>query len=81
MADWLIGLLFPPMLLVPTMGALSRVPCRAGIGLELRRKALHVSIGLTALGFPLVFESTAVLGLACALALAWMLALGQTPAR
>jgi len=74
MSDTMISLLLPPLLLVPAMGLLSRAGGSGAIASELRRKSLHVGVGLTALAFPLYLDSTPRVLTALALVLAWMLA-------
>ena len=75
-----LALLLPSLLMVPAMGLLSR---RRGSGLldgELRRKALHVGIGLAALVFPALLREPATIVFALALVIAWLLAVRYVPA-
>jgi len=66
------ALLLPPMLLLPLMGILSRFHGATTLTQELRRKALHVSVGLTALAFPALFTETWMIVIALGLILTWM---------
>ena len=49
----LILVVIPLALLLPAMGLLSRMNSSHIVVQELKRKALHISVGLTALSFPL----------------------------
>ena len=79
MGDTMISLLLPPLLLVPVMGMLSRGASNGVLAAELRRKALHISIGLAALGFPLCLDTPARVVIALGLVLAWMGAVRGIP--
>ena len=68
------ALLLPPILLVPLMGILSRFHGTTVLAQELRRKALHVGVGLTALAFPTLFRDPWTITIALGLILAWMTA-------
>ena len=79
MSDSMISLLLPPLLLVPVMGMLSRGAGNGVLTAELRRKALHIGIGLAALGFPLYLHTPARVVIALGLVLAWMAAVRVIP--
>ena len=46
---------------------------------ELKRKALHIGVGLTALSFPLFLNDTWTTVAACGLAVVWLLAVRYVP--
>lgn len=73
------SLAWPPLLLVPAMGLLSRSSTRRALGPEIRRKLLHVGTGLLALSFPLYLQSTWLVGLTLVLIVSWMLAVRMQP--
>ena len=75
-----VALLLPSLLIVPAMGLLSRVRSRSLLGAEIRRKALHVSVGLVGLSFPFLLREPASIVFALALVVAWMLAVRFVPA-
>ncbi len=78
----LIALLIPPMLLVPAMGLLSAIESSTELGQELKRKTLHVAIGLAALSFPMLLTEPWMIVAALGLVLAWMGAVRRwTPLR
>jgi len=56
------------------MGTLSRVNNSHVIGQELKRKALHISVGLTALSFPLFLSEKWMIIASIGLVVAWLLA-------
>ena len=66
--------LAPPLLIVPAMGFLSRLRCESPVMTEIRRKALHVSIGFAALGFPYLLTQPWMVLSGLMLVAAWMLA-------
>ena len=70
----LLSLLLPPLLLVPAMGLLSQIQSQSPIAIEIRRKALHISIGLAALAFPLFLTSTWMVIVTMSLVVTWMVA-------
>jgi phytol kinase len=78
-SDTMISLLLPPLLLVPLMGMLSQGAGNGVLTAELRRKALHISVGLAALGFPLCLDTPARVVIALGLVLAWMAAVRGMP--
>jgi len=73
MESSLLALVLPPLTLVPVMGLLSRAKSNNAVQAELRRKALHVSIGFMSLFLPLVLTETWLIIAACLLAFGWML--------
>jgi phytol kinase len=75
----LFALAIPPLLLIPAMGLLSRIRSSLDITEELKRKALHVATGLTALSFPLYFTSPWMVCAALGMVLAWMIAVRRLP--
>ncbi len=76
----MFALLAPSLLLVPAMGLLSRIDGSSPVRQEIRRKSLHVLVGLVALSFPLFLTNGALVIAALGLALAWMLAVRSVPA-
>ena len=50
----------PSLLVVPAMGLLSRISADSPFATEVRRKALHVAVGLAALSFPLFLTTPAM---------------------
>ena len=54
-----VSILLPSLLVVPAMGLLSSNRSESAIGAELKRKALHVGVGVAALTFPLLLETAA----------------------
>ena len=75
----LVALVVPPMLIVPAMGLLSRVRSTSPLGCELRRKSLHISIGLAALTFPLLLTRPWMVVTALAAVAAWMICVRRIP--
>jgi phytol kinase len=71
--------LLPPLLLVPAMGILSSVKSSSALGCELRRKALHVGVGLTSLSFPLILTESWMVLFALSMIGAWMIAVRRVP--
>ena len=69
----LVALLLPPILIIPTMGLLSRVRSTSPLGRELRRKALHVSTGLAALAFPYLLTQRWMVVTAFGAVFAWLI--------
>ena len=76
----LLPIAIPFVLLVAAMGMLSRIGSGHVIARELKRKALHISVGLTALSFPLFLNETWMIVAALGLVVAWLLAVRQIPA-
>lgn len=76
----LIALVLPSLLIVPAMGLLSRIRSQSLLGAEIRRKALHVSIGLVALSFPAMLREPGSIVCAFVLVIAWMVAVRKIPA-
>jgi len=79
MQDSLLLFILPPLLLVPAMGLLSMIRSTHAIGRELKRKSLHVAIGLSALVFPQVLSEPWMVVSGLALAVAWMHAVRILP--
>ena len=79
MEDSVLLLILPPLLLVPAMGLLSMIRSTHKIGQELKRKSLHVGIGLAALSFPLVLTKPWMVVGGLSLAVAWMTAVRILP--
>ncbi len=75
-----IPIAIPPVMLFSAMGMLSRIDSRHVIARELKRKALHISVGLTALSFPLFLTETWMIITALGLVVAWLLAVRRIPA-
>jgi len=69
----------PPVLLFSAMGMLSQISDGHIIVKELKRKALHIGVGLTALSFPLFLNDTWTIVAACGLAVVWLLAVRYVP--
>lgn len=69
----------PPVLLLSVMGVLSRINSDRAIVRELKRKALHISVGLTALSFPLFLHERWMIIAALGLAVAWLMAVRSIP--
>lgn len=80
MASPYFALLLPSLLVVPAMALLSRMKTQSPLGTELRRKALHIGVGLTALTFPLFLTGPAAVSMALLLVIAWMLLVRSVPA-
>ena len=76
----LFALVLPSLLIVPAMGLLSRIRGETPLGTEIRRKALHVSVGLAALGFPALLQGSGTIFCAFILVIAWMVAVRFVPA-
>jgi phytol kinase len=79
MDNSLAALVLPPMLIVPAMGLLSRVRSTSPLGCELRRKALHISIGLAALTFPYLLTRPWMVLTALATVAVWMICVRRNP--
>ncbi len=54
----IVAVAIPPVLLFSAMGMLSQISDGHLIVKELKRKALHIGVGLTALSFPLFLNDT-----------------------
>jgi phytol kinase len=76
----IFALVLPSLLIVPAMGLLSSVRSHSPIGQEIRRKALHLSIGLAALSFPYLLAEPWMVIAASLLVISWMLAVRMIPA-
>ena len=76
----LIPIAIPPVLLFSAMGILSRINNSHIIVRELKRKALHICVGLAALSFPLFLNETWMVITALGLVVAWLMAVRQIPA-
>jgi phytol kinase len=61
------------------MGLLSRVKSKSPLGNELKRKSLHIGVGLTALSFPIFLTDVWMVLGAVALVLTWMAAVRLLP--
>jgi len=70
----------PSLLLVPAMGMLSRIRSSSALGRELRRKALHVGVGTSALFFPYVLTEAWMILCALGLIGGWMVGVRRIPA-
>lgn len=70
----------PPVLLFSAMGMLSQISNGHTIIRELKRKALHIGIGLTALAFPIFLDETWKVIVALGTAVAWLFAVRFVPA-
>ena len=79
MQDSMLLLVLPPLLLVPAMGLLSMIRSTHALGRELKRKSLHVGIGLAALVLPQLLTEPWMVVSGLALALAWMSAVRTLP--
>ena len=75
-----IPIVIPPVLLLLVMGILSRNGNSHVIVQELKRKALHISVGLTALSFPLFLNAPWMIITALGLVVAWLMAVRLIPA-
>jgi phytol kinase len=75
-----VALLLPPLLLVPAMGLLSSIESCSPVETEIRRKAFHISVGLTSLAFPLFLTRPWMVIVAVSLAVAWMTTVRHVPA-
>jgi phytol kinase len=62
------------------MGMLSQINNSHIIVQEMKRKALHICVGLTALSFPLFLNETWMIIAALGLVVAWLMAVRQIPA-
>jgi len=69
----------PPMLLFSAMGILSLIDNGHVIARELKRKALHISVGLTALSFPLFLTAPWMIVTALGLVVLWLFAVRRVP--
>ncbi len=76
----MISIAIPPLLLFSAMGILSRIDSSHIIVRELKRKALHICVGLTALSFPLFLNETWMVIAALGLVVAWLMAVRNIPA-
>ena len=71
--------LLPPLLLIPAMGILSRLKSSGAVACELRRKALHVGVGLTSLFFPYILTESWMVISALTMIACWMIAVRRVP--
>jgi phytol kinase len=69
-----IRIAIPFVLLLLGMGILSRIDISGVVGRELKRKALHISVGLIALSFPLFLTTPSMIIAALGLVMVWLLA-------
>ena len=76
----MVQIAIPLVLLILAMFILSRINSRHIIVRELKRKALHICVGLTAISFPLFLNETWKIITAVGLVLAWLMAVRQIPA-
>jgi phytol kinase len=76
----LLALFIPSLLIVPAMGLLSGIESHSAVTSELRRKALHLGVGLTALSFPLFLTNVWLVVSALGIVFSWMLAVRKIPA-
>ena len=74
-----VPIAIPSVLLISAMGILSRISSNHAISRELKRKALHISVGLTALSFPLFLKVPWMIIAALGLAVSWFLAVRRIP--
>ena len=79
MYNSLIQITIPPVTLILVMGALSRIGNGGMVARELRRKALHIGIGLTALSFPLFLNTPSKIIAVLGLVIAWFIAIRHNP--
>lgn len=78
-ASW-IAVLTPPLLMVPAMGALSRLASSVrSVEGEVARKAMHIAFGCAGLVFPLFLVDYWMILTSAALVTAWMLAVRHVP--
>jgi phytol kinase len=70
----LVLISIPPVLLLLAMAILSRIGNRGVVARELKRKALHISVGLMALSFPLFLNTPPMIIAALGLVMAWLIA-------
>ncbi len=75
-----IAIAIPPVALFLAMGILSRIGNHSPVGRELKRKALHISIGLMALSFPTFLKSPTLIIAALGLVLGWLIAVRKNAA-
>lgn len=75
----LIPIVIPIALLVSVMGVLSHINSRYLIVRELKRKALHISIGLAATSFPLFLREPWMIIAAVGLVIAWLTSVRKFP--
>lgn len=75
-----LTVLLPSLLVVPAMGLLSSIRSTGPVVAELKRKSLHVGIGVAALAFPFFLHSATAVLSALGLVVAWMLAVRRVPA-
>ena len=71
--------LLPPLLLIPAMGILSGLKSSGAVACELRRKALHVGVGLTSLFFPYILTESWMVISALTMIACWMIAVRRVP--
>jgi len=76
----MVSIAIPPVLLFLAMFALSHIDGSHIIVRELKRKALHICVGLTAISFPLFLNETWMIIAAFGLVVAWLTAVRQIPA-
>jgi len=74
-----MSIAIPPVLLFSVMGLLSRINNTRVIARELKRKALHISVGLTALSFPLFLNEPWMIIAALGLVVGWLMAVRRIP--
>jgi phytol kinase len=75
----LILIAIPVGLLMFVMGVLSQIDSSHLIARELKRKALHISIGLAAISFPLFLREPWMITAAVALVIVWLTLVRQVP--
>lgn len=79
MSDSLLLFILPPLLLIPAMGLTSMIRSKHALGSELKRKALHASIGISTLAVPIILNEPWTIACGLILTLAWMTAVRILP--
>lgn len=74
-----LALFIPSLLIIPAMGLLSGIESHSAVTTELRRKALHLGVGFTALSFPLFLTNGWSVAAALTMVFLWMLAVRKIP--
>ena len=75
----IIPIAIPSVLLLTAMGVLSRIKNGHIVVQELKRKALHISVGLMALTFPLFLNAPWKIITAIGIVVVWLMAVRQVP--
>lgn len=79
MAGSLLALLLPELMLLPAMAFLGRIESRNDLGHELKRKSLHVAVGVAAIVLALTLDSATMIAGGIVMTMLWLVAVRRVP--